>query len=74
MSKASASASGSATSRLQLQAMKASAQKLGLGNGSMGMSIIDTVFDKVATGRRNGEGDWADILRVLPGGKVRYRQ
>lgn len=50
--------------------MKASAQKLGLGNGSLGMSMIDTVFEKVAVGRRTAEGDWGEVLKVISGGKV----
>lgn len=66
-----AGGAGGATSRLQLQSMKASAQKLGLGNGSLGMNMIDTVFDKVAVGRRTAEGEWGEVLKVLSGGKVR---
>jgi hypothetical protein len=51
--------------------MKASAQKLGLGNGSLGMGMVDTVFDKVVVGRRTAEGEWGELLKVLSGGKVR---
>ena len=62
----------SATSRLQLQSLKAAAQKIGLGNGSMGMAMIDAIFEKNGSSRpKNGDsGDWGDVLKVLSGGKV----
>lgn len=64
--------SSSLTSRLQVQSLKAAAQGIGLGNGSMGMSMIDAIFDKGQLGRaKAGEGgDWGELLRTLMGGKV----
>ncbi|WWC92284.1 uncharacterized protein L201_007238 [Kwoniella dendrophila CBS 6074] len=64
--------SSSLTSRLQIQSLKAAAQRIGLGNGSMGMSMIDAIFDKGQLGRaKAGEGgDWGDLLRILMGGKA----
>lgn len=63
--------STSATSRLQLQSLKAAAQRIGLGNGSMGMSMIDAIFDKSQVSRVNGNGgEWGDLLKVLMFGKV----
>ncbi|WVW80846.1 hypothetical protein I302_102836 [Kwoniella bestiolae CBS 10118] len=64
--------SSSLTSRLQMQSLKAAAQRIGLGNGSMGMSMIDAIFDKGQLGRaKAGEGgDWGDLLRILMGGKA----
>ncbi|KAK8850516.1 hypothetical protein IAR55_004434 [Kwoniella newhampshirensis] len=69
---ASTSGSSSLTSRLQLQSLKAAGQRIGLGNGSMGMSMIDAIFDKGQLGRaKAGEGgDWGDLLRILMGGKA----
>ncbi|WVF68072.1 hypothetical protein IAT40_002835 [Kwoniella sp. CBS 6097] len=69
---AHAQASASLTSRLQLQSLKAAAQKIGLGNGSMGMSMIDAIFEKGQQGRaKAGEGgEWGDLLRILMGGKA----
>jgi hypothetical protein len=64
------------TSRLQLQSLKAAAQTLGLANGSMGMSMVDGVFEKGQTGRKvaeGGGGDWGDLLRVLMCGQVRLK-
>nr|XP_019007358.1 uncharacterized protein I206_07924 [Kwoniella pini CBS 10737]OCF46139.1 hypothetical protein I206_07924 [Kwoniella pini CBS 10737] len=65
-------ASSTLTSRLQIQSLKAAAQRIGLGNGSMGMSMIDAIFDKGQLGRaKAGEGgDWGDLLRILMGGKA----
>ncbi|KAK6906608.1 hypothetical protein I203_100594 [Kwoniella mangroviensis CBS 8507] len=65
-------ASSVLTSRLQIQSLKAAAQRIGLGNGSMGMSMIDAIFDKGQLGRaKAGEGgDWGDLLRILMGGKA----
>ncbi|OWZ57983.1 guanyl-nucleotide exchange factor [Cryptococcus neoformans 125.91] len=64
--------SSSLTSRLQVQSLKAAAQGIGLGNGSMGMSMIDAIFDKGQLGRaKAGEGgDWGELLRTLMGGKA----
>ncbi|KAL7422907.1 hypothetical protein Q5752_002204 [Cryptotrichosporon argae] len=61
-----------ATSKLQLQSLKAAAQRIGLGNGSMGMGMIDAIFEKGLLGRaRIGEGgDWGEVLRVLISGKA----
>ncbi|WVQ85958.1 hypothetical protein IAT38_008126 [Cryptococcus sp. DSM 104549] len=69
---ASGALGASLTSRLQLQSLKAAAQRIGLGNGSMGMSMIDAIFDKGQLGRaKAGEGgDWGDLLRILMGGKA----
>ncbi|RXK41692.1 hypothetical protein M231_00927 [Tremella mesenterica] len=69
---ASTGSSGTATTRLQLQSLKAAAQRIGLGNGSMGMAMIDTIFEKGGTGRQKaGEGgDWGDVLRILNDGKA----
>ena len=67
-----ASGSSPATSRLQAQSLKAAAQHIGLPNGSMGMAMIDAIFDKVQVTRpKAGDGsDWGDVLRVLTGGDV----
>ena len=63
--------SSSATSRLQLQSLKAAAQKMGLGNGTMGMSMIDTIFEKSQAGRGKADnGEWAELLKLISGGKV----
>jgi hypothetical protein len=57
--------------KLQLQSLKAGAQKIGLGNGSMGMSILDTIFEKSQAGRAKADGtDWAEVLKLLSCGKV----
>lgn len=68
----SSSTSASATARLQQQSVKAAAQKIGLGNGTMGMAIIDAVFDKcqVGKGKMAEGGDWADVIKILTVGKV----
>lgn len=58
-----------ATSRLQLQSLKAVAQRIGLGNASMGIGMIDSIFDKGARARTEG-GDWGELLKVLTTGKV----
>ena len=60
-----------ATSRLQLQSLKAAAQRIGLGNGSMGMSILDAIFEKSQAGRAKDGNEWADVLKLLSSGKVR---
>jgi len=65
--------SSSATSRLQLQSLKAAAQKLGLGNGSMGMSMIDTIYEKGQAGRGKADSsEWAEVLKLIAGGKVGF--
>ena len=72
----SANNSSTATSRLQLQSLKAAAQRIGLGNGSMGMSIIDAIFERslmgmvIGKGKGRDEGDWAEIMNALKSGKV----
>ncbi|CAD6572781.1 MAG: hypothetical protein TREMPRED_000628, partial [Tremellales sp. Tagirdzhanova-0007] len=48
--------SSSATTKLQLQSLKAAAQRIGLGNGTMGMSMIDAIYDK-SQGSRSHSGD-----------------
>ena len=69
-----AMANYTATNRLQLQSLKASAQKIGLGNGSMGMALIDTLFDRSLNGKgkEKDNGEWVDLLLMLMTGKVRY--
>jgi hypothetical protein len=64
--------SSSATIRLQQQSMKATAQRIGLGNGTMGMAMIDSVFEKcqLGKGKMAEGGDWADVIKVLTAGKV----
>lgn len=57
-----------AAGRLQLQSLKAAAQRIGLNNGSMGMGMVDAIFEKGA--RARADGDWADLLKVLTSGKV----
>jgi hypothetical protein len=71
-STAGSSSSATATVRLQQQSLKAAAQRIGLGNGSMGMTMLDAIFDKGQIGRaKPGEGgDWGDVLRTLIAGKV----
>lgn len=67
--------SSSATIRLQQQSMKATAQRIGLGNGTMGMAMIDSVFEKcqLGKGKMAEGGDWADVIKILTAGKVRKR-
>ena len=64
--------SSSATTRLQQQSMKAAAQRIGLGNGTMGMAMIDSVFEKcqLGKGKMAEGGDWADVIKILTAGKV----
>ena len=64
--------SSSATIRLQQQSMKAAAQRIGLGNGTMGMAIVDSVFEKcqLGKGKMAEGGDWADVIKILTAGKV----
>lgn len=57
-----------AAGRLQLQNLKAAAQRIGLNNGSMGMDMVDSVFEKGA--RPRADGDWADLLKALTTGKA----
>ncbi|TXT11100.1 hypothetical protein VHUM_01851 [Vanrija humicola] len=65
----SEAASSAATSRLQHTSLKAAAQNIGLGNGTMGMGMIDAIFEKGARARAEGS-DWADLLKVLTSGKA----
>jgi len=53
--------------------MKAAAQRIGLGNGTMGMAMIDSVFEKcqLGKGKMAEGGDWADVIKILTAGKVR---
>lgn len=71
---ASSQSSSSATTRLQQQSVKAAAQKIGLGNGTMGMSIIDAVFEKcqLGKGKMAEGGDWVDVIKILTAGKVSH--
>ncbi|GMK54659.1 hypothetical protein CspeluHIS016_0112450 [Cutaneotrichosporon spelunceum] len=57
-----------AAGRLQLQSLKAAAQRLGLSNGSMGVDMVDSIFEKGA--RARADGDWADLLKALTTGKA----
>jgi hypothetical protein len=52
--------------------MKAAAQKIGLGNGTMGMSMIEAVYEKcqLGKGKMAEGGDWAEVIKVLTAGKV----
>ena len=75
---ASIGSSSTATSRLQLQSLKAAAQRIGLGNGSMGMTLIDAVFDKSLSGvggkgKAVDNGEWSEPLKVLMSGEVSLR-
>ncbi|KAL1410017.1 hypothetical protein Q8F55_004019 [Vanrija albida] len=63
-------ASSAATSRLQHTSLKAAAQNVGLGNGTMGMGMIDAIFEKGARVRAEGSSDWSDLLKVLTSGKA----
>ena len=71
-SSSSAAGASSATARLQLQSLKAAAQLIGLGNGSMGMSMIDAIFEKsqATRSKTTDRDDWSELLSVLMGGKV----
>ncbi|BEI81409.1 hypothetical protein CcaverHIS002_0205690 [Cutaneotrichosporon cavernicola] len=57
-----------AAGRLQLQSLKAAAQRIGLSNGSMGMGMVDSIFEKGS--RARADGDWADLLKALTTGKA----
>lgn len=57
-----------AAGKLQLQSLKAAAQRLGLGNGSMGMGMIEAIYDKGT--RARDAGDWAELLKVLTSSKA----
>ncbi|ORX41021.1 hypothetical protein BD324DRAFT_654638 [Kockovaella imperatae] len=72
---ASIGSSSTATSRLQLQSLKAAVQRIGLGNGSMGMSMIDTIFERSlggasTKGKSVDNGEWAEIVKILMTGKA----
>ena len=62
--------SSTATVRLQVQSLKAAAQRLGLSNGSIGMSMIDFVYDKGLAGKSKMSEDWADVFKALTNGKA----
>jgi hypothetical protein len=66
-------AGGSVTSRLQLQSLKAAGQRMGLGNGSAGIQMLETLFDKGQVSRSGSGGDWGEIIKVLTAGKVSRR-
>jgi hypothetical protein len=55
--------------------MKAAAQRIGLGNATMGMAMIDSVFEKcqLGKGKMAEGGDWADVIKILTAGKVRSK-
>ncbi|EJT51854.1 guanyl-nucleotide exchange factor [Trichosporon asahii var. asahii CBS 8904] len=57
-----------AAGKLQLQSLKAAAQRLGLKNGSMGMGMIEAIYDKGT--RARDAGDWAELLKVLTSNKA----
>lgn len=66
------------TSRLQLQSLKAAGQRIGLSNESMGMQMLDTLFEKAYAYRAHMDqggfsgvaADWVDIVRCLTRGKA----
>lgn len=60
----------SVTSRLQLQSLKAAGQRMGLGNGSAGIQMLETLFEKAQISRSGSGGDWGEIIKVLTAGKV----
>ena len=66
-------AGNSVTSRLQLQSLKAAGQRMGLGNGSAGIQMLETLFEKAQVSRSGSGGDWGEIIKVLTAGKVRRR-
>lgn len=67
------------TARLQLQSLKAAGQRIGLTNASMGMQMLDTLFEKSQVYRTKLPdsraessgvgGDWADIIKTLTKGQ-----
>lgn len=59
------------TSRLQLQSLKAAGQRMGLGNGSAGIQMLESLFEKGQISRSGSGGDWGEIIKVLTAGKVR---
>lgn len=80
------SARTSVTARLQLQSLKAAAQRMGLGNGSVGIQMLEGVFEKGMIPRHSvgnasasgsastgmGGGEWGEVVRVLTSGKVSH--
>lgn len=66
------------TSRLQLQSLKAAGQRIGLSNESMGMQMLDTLFEKAFAYRAHMDqsglsgvaAEWVDIVRCLTRGKA----
>lgn len=63
-----ASEADTAAGKLQLQSLKAAAQRIGLTNGSMGMGMIEAIYDKGT--RARDAGDWAELLKVLTSSKA----
>jgi hypothetical protein len=61
------------TSRLQLQSLKAAGQRMGLGNGSAGIQMLESLFEKGQVSRSGSGGDWGEIIKVLTAGKVSRR-
>lgn len=43
---------------------------MGLSNGSVGMQMLDGLFEKGQVSRSGSGGDWGDVLKVLTVGKV----
>ncbi len=43
---------------------------MGLSNGSVGMQMLDGLFEKGQISRSGSGGDWGDVLKVLTAGKV----
>jgi len=66
--------SSSATSRLQLQSLKAAAQRIGLGNGTMGMSMIDAIYEKsqISRAKTADADEWGQLLKMIMSGKVKF--
>lgn len=66
--------SGSATSQLQRQSLKAAAQKIGLVNGTMGMAMLDAIFDRSQGGKGKGKegSEWDEILGLLSSADVSF--
>lgn len=67
---ASASGGGSVTARLQLQSLKAAGQRMGLRGGSVGMQILEALFEKGQVSRSGSGGDWGEVLKMITVGKV----
>ncbi len=63
-------AGGGVTARLQLQSLKAAGQRMGLRNGSVGMQMLDALFEKGQVSRSGSGGDWGEVLKMVTAGKV----